>query len=182
MKKALFFLPALFTLHFASGQGNFVKGYIITMKGDTLRGEVKINPKKEFDSYNKAVFKDASGVQKNYKPDKVKGYGFEGKDFVSSTYMDDHSFFKVLSKGRIMLLEVMYEVMKMNEIYYKNEYYFATEEEKEFVKLKENKVKKQLGEYMKDNTDILENLGDEKFDIEKVTEVVNQYNSWAKTK
>ncbi|MGZ3885541.1 MAG: hypothetical protein ACXVPD_15945, partial [Bacteroidia bacterium] len=151
-------------------------------KGDTLNGEVKINPKKEFDIYNKVVFKDASGVQKNYKPEKVKGYGFEGKHFIASAYMDDYSFYRVLSYGQILLLEVMYESMKMNEISYKSEYYIAKNTDKDYSKLKESKVKKQLTEFMKDNTDIVDNLGDDKFEIEKVTDVVNQYNNWARSK
>ncbi len=34
----------------------FVKGYIVNEKGDTVKGEVKINPKKEQDNYSKVFF------------------------------------------------------------------------------------------------------------------------------
>ena len=114
------------------------------------KGEVKINPKKEFDNYSKVFFKDASGVQKNYKPDKVKGYGFDNKHFVTSKYEGEPTFYKVLSHGHIMLFEMMYETQQMNEISQKTEYYLAKKEDTEYSKLKEGKFKKQLGELMGD--------------------------------
>ena len=155
---------------------------MINMTGDTVKGEIKMNPKKEFDNYSKVFFKDASGVQKNYKPDKVKGYGFDNKHFVASKYEGEPSFYKILSHGHIMLFEMMYETQQMNEISQKTEYYLAKKEDTEYSKLKEGKFKKQLGELMKDNPDILANAEDKKFEIEKVVELVNQYNDWAKTK
>ena len=156
---------------------------MINMTGDTLKGEVKMNPKKEFDNFTKVNFKDASGVQKNYKPDKVKGYGFDNKHFIASKLDGEPTFYKVLSKGSLMLFEVMIEVQQMNEISTKTEYYFAKANENEYTKLKENKFKKQFGEVMKDNPDILANADEgKKFEIEKIVQIVNQYNDWAKTK
>jgi hypothetical protein len=141
-----------------------------------------MNPKKEFDLYNRVFFKDETGVQKNYKPDKVKGYGFENKHFVASKYEGDIMFYKVLSKGKIMLYEMMYEVQQMNEISYKSDYFIALNNASEYEKLKQNKYKKQLGEWMKDNQEIIQNADDEKkFEIEKAVELVNQYNDWSKS-
>jgi hypothetical protein len=176
-------LIAAFSLIFsgAFAQITFVKGYVIQASGDTMKGEIKINPKKEFDCYYKVFFRDPSGVQKNYKPEKVKGYGFNGKDFLTSKYEGEPAFYKVLTRGHIMLFEIMYETMQMNEISYKNEYYVAKKEDKEYERLKTNKLKKQLGEMMKDNPDMVENI-DEKFEIEKVVDVVNQYNTWSRSK
>lgn len=183
MKKSILTTALLLTFSLAFSQITFVKGYMINMTGDTLKGEIKMNPKKEFDNYNKVFFKDPSGVQKNYKPGKIKGYGFENKHFIASTLDGEPTFYKVLSQGPIMLYEVMFEIQQMNEIALKNEYYFSKKEETEYSRLKENKFKKQLGELMKDNPDILENANDDKkFEIEKVVEIVDQYNDWAKTK
>jgi hypothetical protein len=183
MKK--FALTSALLLSFCIGfsQITLVKGYMINMTGDTLKGEVKMNPKKEFDNFSKVNFKDASGVQKNYKPDKVKGYGFDNKHFIASKLDGEPTFYKVLSKGSLMLFEVMIEVQQMNEISTKTEYYFAKANDAEYTKLKENKFKKQFAEVMKDNPDILVNSDEgKKFEIEKVVEIVNQYNDWAKTK
>lgn len=183
MKKSVLTLALLFTFSIAFSQITFVKGYMINMTGDTLKGEIKMNPKKEFDNYTKVFFKDPSGVQKNYKPDKIKGYGFENKHFIASKLDGEPTFYKVLSQGHIMLYEVKFETLQMNEIAVKNEYYFSKKEDAEYTRIKENKFKKQFGEVMKDNPDILANAGeDKKFEIEKVVEIVNQYNDWAKTK
>jgi hypothetical protein len=183
MKKLVLTSVLFLSFSLTFSQITFVKGYIVSMAGDTLKGEVKINPKKEIDNYNKAYFKDASGVQKNYKPDKVKGYGFEGKHFIASKFEGEPTFYKVLSRGQIMLYEVMFEMQQMNEISVKNEYYLAKKTDTEYSKLKEKKFKKQLEEYMKDNPEILTSADDDKkFEIEKVVELVNQYNDWAKTK
>jgi hypothetical protein len=82
-----------------------------------------------------------------------------------------------------MLYEMMYEMQQMNDIVHKSEYYIANNGDSEFAKLKQNKFKKQLGEYIKDNAEIIENVEeDKKFEIEKVIELINQYNDWAKNK
>lgn len=184
LKTAKYFI-ALFTC-FAlslSAQVTFVKGYMIDNDGDTLKGEIKLNPKKDFDLFNKVFFKDESGVQKNYKPDKVKGYGFDNKNFIAAKYEGEMMFYKILAQGKLHLYEMMYETQIMNEISYKSEYFIAKKEDTEYTRLKQGKFKKQIGEYMKDNSDILANADDDKkFEIEKVVELVNQYNDWAKSK
>lgn len=185
MKTTKLFLFALLIgglCNFSFAQITFVKGYMINDKGDTLKGEIKMNPKKEFDQYNKVFFKDESGVQKNYKPDKVKGYGFDNKHFIAAKYEGDMLFYKILCNGKLMLYEMMYEVMQMNEISYKSDYYVSNPGDNEFTKLKQNKYKKQLAELMKDNPDIAAGDEEKKFEIEKVLELVNQYNDWAKSK
>lgn len=182
MKKIIFITAFTLFFSFYYSQITFVKGYLVTLNNDTLRGEVKINPKKQFDTYNKVFFKDEAGLQKNYKPDKVKGYGFEGKHYVTSKYGDEILFYKVLSEGTIMLYEIMYEEMNMGNISYKSEYFIAVKSEKDFKRIKQNKFKKQLLDLMKDNPDIIQNAEDDKhFEIEKITELVNQYNNWAKS-
>jgi hypothetical protein len=179
-------IPTLILVFFcfsAFSQISFVKGYMITMSGDTLQGEIKTKPKKEFDSFNKVFFKDASGVQKDYKPDKVKGYGFGNKHFIASKYDGEPMFYKVLSNGHVMLFEMMYEMQQMDEIIYKTEYYVAKKEDAEYSKLKEGKYRKQLGELMKDNPEIITNTEEDKrFEIGKVVDLVDQYNNWARSK
>src|SRR5438105_6955200 len=100
-KLLLALVLALFTANIGKAQITFVKGYIINDKGDTLRGEVKTNPKKEHESYARVTFKDASGAQKNYKPAKVKGYGFENNHFISWGKEDEALFYKRLASGAI---------------------------------------------------------------------------------
>lgn len=181
-KKALLILFSFF-IYCNYAQITFAKGYLVELDGDTLKGEVKMNPKKDFDLFNKVFFKDESGVQKNYKPDKVKAYGFDGKHFVASLYEKEMMFYKVLSRGTVQLYEMMYETQIMNEISYKSEYFLSRKDDKEFTRLKPVKYKKQISEFLKDNPDIVQNTDDDKkFEIEKVVELINQYNDWAKSK
>jgi hypothetical protein len=160
----------------AFAQVAFMNGYIIQAKGDTVKGEIKINTKKDFENYSKVFFKDPTGNQKFHKPDKIKGYGYEGKTYVSSKFEGEPAFYRVIINGDLMLLDIMYEMMQMNETTFKNEYYLARKGDTEFTKIKTNKFKKQLTEFMKDKPDIAAGA-DDKFDIEKAIELINQYNA-----
>jgi hypothetical protein len=160
-------------------QPYFTPGYIVTTKGDTIKGEVKVNTKNEFEVYEKIAFKDPSGAQKNYKPAKIKAYGFNGQHYVSMTSDGEPRFYQLLVKGDISLYKMIFEAMRMNELSYDAEYYIAKPDSKKLVVVKENKFKKQITEWMKDNPELLNDYEDAKeFDQEKAMALINQYNSW----
>lgn len=171
----------MFTFQLRS-QITFVKGYLITDKGDTLQGEIKMNPKKEHDSYLKVFFKDNSGVQKNYKPGKVKGYGFGENHFVSLKHDEEDMFFKRLTSGSILLYKAAFEVVVMNETSYDFEYYVFKEGDKKLTEVKEGKFKKQMMEWMKDNTEFISEFKDEKkLNEEAAKEAILKYNDWKRS-
>jgi hypothetical protein len=164
---------------FAGAQTTFVKGYIVNEKGDTVRGEAKVNPKKEIDSYNKIFFKEPSGVQKNYKPNKISAYGVGAEHFRSMDSEGEKKFYKVLATGDINFFKLGYEGLRMNEVVFETEYYISDKDSQELVLVKEGKFKKQMTERMKDNPEFINTYGDDKkFDPEKATEIITQYNSW----
>jgi len=179
MKKSyLAVLLCIYTL-LATSQSTMFRGYIVTEKGDTLKGEAKINPKKEIDNYSKVTFKDDSGVQKMYKPLKLKAYGFKDEHYVSMDSEDERKFYRVLAAGDIYFYKLGYEAMKMNEIVFEEEYYIAHAGDKELFLIKESKFKKHLTEWMKDNTEFINEYPDEKkFNFEKALLAITQYNSW----
>jgi hypothetical protein len=167
----------------AQSQATFVKGYLVNDKGDTLKGEAKVNPKKEIDNYNKIYFKDESGVQKNYKPNKIKGYGCNNQDFVSMDADGEMKFYCVLATGNINLYKLGYEAMRMNEVVFETEYYIAHSDGKDLMLVKEGKYKKQLAEWMKDNQEFINSHNeDKKFDPQTITEIITQYNAWKAAK
>ena len=176
---------ALAIVGFSSGSFSqivFVKGYLIGEKGDTLQGEVKINPKKEHESYMKVFFKDASGVQKNYKPNKVKAYGYEGNHFVAIDQNDEVKFYKRMTNGAIILYKSAFEVVVMNSTSYDYEYYLYKEGDKKLTEVKEGKFKKQIQEWMKDNQEFAADYKDEKkLNVESAVEIINKYNEWKKS-
>lgn len=180
MKKTALLISFIILYSHSYSQVTFAKGYLVELDGDTLKGEVKMNPKKDFDLFNKVFFKDASGVQKNYKPDKVKAYGFDGKHFIASLYEKEMMFYKVLCNGTVRLYEMMCETQIMNEISYKSEYFLSRKDDKEFTRLKPVKYKKQLSEFLKDNPDIVQDTEDDKkFEIEKIADLITRYNNAA---
>jgi len=179
MKKCFLAFYICFSALLVPAQSAMMKGYLITEKGDTVKGEAKINPKKEIDNYSKVTFKDENGVQKMYKPVKIKGYGFNDENYISMDSEDERKFYRVLATGEIYFYKLGYEAMRMNEIVFAVEYYIAHGNEKELTLVKESKFKKQLTEWMKDNTDFINEYGDDKkFDQEKAVLAITNYNSW----
>lgn len=175
MKKTLFVFALLILAQIGYSQITTVPGYIIRSTGDTIEGDIKINPKKNFEYYTKVSYKDAQN-NKNYKPDDINGYGFKDNHFIYNKLNEEPYFYKVLCNGKIMLYEVMYKGITANADYI-SDYYIAKKGETTFTRVKQGKTKKQLTEYMKDRTDVLNAFDDSKFDIEKLIAVVNKYNN-----
>lgn len=155
----------------------FVKGYIVNEKGDTLKGEVKINPKKEQDNYSKVFFKEESGTQKNYKPNKVKAYGFENQNYVSMDYEGELKFYKALVRGEISMYKMMFEIVNMNATSYDGEYYITRQGDKKMTLVKEGKFKKQLQEMMSGASGYAnEYEGEKKINEESAISAIKKYN------
>ncbi|MES2679286.1 MAG: hypothetical protein V4635_05345 [Bacteroidota bacterium] len=158
----------------------FEKGYVVNDKGDTLRGEIKFNPKKEQDCYSKVVFKDESGALKNYKPNKAKAYGFNDQRYVAMEFEGEPKFLRVLAEGEINLYKMMFEDISMNKEVVAGEYFVSHKaDDKKRTAVKEGKFKKQMTELMKDNTEFINNYEDEKtFNEANAAEVIKKYNAW----
>jgi hypothetical protein len=160
-------------------QNNFVKSYIVNEKKDTIWGEAKVNAKKESDAFDKIYFKDAAGIQKTYRANKIMAYGVNDDHFISLDNAGEPQFYKVLARGEINLYMVVYEGMQMNEPTYDRVYYLAKPDNKKLVVVKQNKFKKQISEWMKENPEFIANYEDNKeLDVEKAVAVISQFNSW----
>ena len=182
MNKIIPVLLFFFSPFFFKAQVTFVKGYMINDKGDTLKGEVKVNPKKEYENHNKVFFKDASGVQKNYKPNKVKGYGYDNNHYITLTQDDETKFYKRLTTGDITLYKVAFEISNMNETTYDYDYFLFREGDKKLTTVKQGKFKKQIQEWMSGSSGFANDFKDGKeFDFESAINVITKYNEWKKT-
>jgi hypothetical protein len=181
MKKL--FLFVLMTVSVATfSQLQSYKGYVLSMTGDTEQVEIKVNPKKTLEQFQKVTYKSANGQQKVMKAGKVKGYGYEGKHYILGQNEGENVFYKMLSNGDLSLFELEYEVLLMNEIHTKNERFFRKKGTDDFVHLKHNRMKKQLKEQMAAHTELVKEI-DSKDEItdDAVIQVFEQYNTWAKT-
>jgi hypothetical protein len=160
-------------------QPEMVRAYVVTDQGDTLRGEARVNPKKEIDNYYKITFRDASGMQKVYKPNKIRAYGFNDENYVAMDSQEGRNFYKVLTAGEITLYKLGYETMRMNTPVFEAEYFIARNGEKDLMMIRESKFRKQISEWMKDKPEFAGAYGDpKKFDPEKAAEAIKQYNTW----
>lgn len=158
-----------------------VKGYVITLKDDTLRGEIKLNPKKELEVFEKVTLIISATEKKTFKPEKIKAYKTDSAYFVSKKFEDGMMFFKVLSAGKLNLYEYQYYWEKPNkDVVIKSEYYMEKSGEEKTTKIKQgSKYKKQLAEAMADNTELVKTFDEKEFDAEDMIEIFNQYNSEA---
>ncbi|MCW3083419.1 MAG: hypothetical protein JWP12_785 [Bacteroidetes bacterium] len=163
----------------ATAQVKYLPGYVIMLNGDSLKGEIKTNMKHEFDNFTKASYRKKEGSEiKTFSPAKIKEYCVDGITFVSRNIDGDQVFVKRLSKGTVNLYEAQVEVLQMNEIKVKSDYYME-KAGGEFVKVKSSKFKKQMTDAMSDNQEIVKALEEKKYDYENIVEVVDAYNKKA---
>ena len=179
--KAFFLLACVSFFSSAQAQMLWKKGYVLLNSGDTVKGEIRINPKKEFDCYSKVTVKKSEEEKKTFNPVKAKEYCFEETRFVSRLVEGEGSFVKCISIGAVNLYEHQYEWQSGNEIIYKSEFFIEKAQSKEIVRVRPGKFKKIVEEYMGDNAELLQEVKDKKYDFEQLSEVVQTYNSWAKT-
>lgn len=163
----------------ASAQIKYYKGYVLMLNGDTLKGEIKKNLKKEFDNFCRAAYRKSDGAEiKTFRPDKIKEYYVDGVTFVSRNVDGEQVFVKRLSKGVVNLYESQIETLQMNDLKVKSDYYME-KAAGEFVKIKSGKFKKQISDAMSDNEDVLKGLEEKKYDYENIVELFNVYNKTA---
>ncbi|MBK9285405.1 MAG: hypothetical protein IPM51_13970 [Sphingobacteriaceae bacterium] len=179
MKKYTYLILFALFCGTVKAQVTFTVGYLINAKGDTLQGEVKINPKKDIDNYSKIFFKDANNIQKNYKPNKVKGYGFNGRHFVSYTEKDESMFCERLTSGAIILYKSSFEAGSAGETTKELIYYLYKDGDKKLTEVKESKFKKQIMEWMSGSAGLANDYEDgKKFNEASAIEIINKYNEW----
>ena len=165
----------------AEAQTYYEKGYLVGVKGDTIKGEVKLNQKKEFEVYSKVTFRDEKGVQKNYKPEKVKAYGFKDRKFLKMDYGSEEYYYEVLAEGDISYFKIVFEALYAKKIELETEYFIKKADSKKVNAMKSSKFKKVMTDWMEDHPEFInayEEPEDKKFDEAKAIEIIQQYNAW----
>jgi len=157
-------------------QSAFYPGYIILLTGDTLKGDVKMNPKKDLDLFSKVTFKKGNEAPKMYKANKIKEYKVDNTVFVSRNIEGEQVFIRRISTGLVNLYEWKIEVMQMNDIKEKIDYFMEKVGEEGPVKIKSGKFKKQVADVMSDNEEILKGLENKKYDFDNIVEIFDDYN------
>ena len=153
----------------------FENCYVVTLKNDTITGQLKLPKKKESELYAKINFKDKQNKVKVFTPEKIKGYYYKDY-FYLSAYRDNKScFFKILSKGKAQLMLVCYEHFDGVATEEINEYCVYTEGKEENLKvLNEEGLKKQLKDIFKTNKELTQKISEQK-EISMKSETLQSY-------
>jgi hypothetical protein len=183
MKFFKLFLALVLVFVFKNTQAQLLwkKGFVLLSNGDTVKGEIKVNPKKEFDLYSKVMVRKSEEEKRTFNPSKAKEFCFEDTRFISRQVDGENSFVKCLSLGAVNLYQYQYEMQSGSSIVYRSEYYIEKASSSEMVRVKSGHFRKIVEEYMGDNSDLVKDVMDKKYDFDQLAEVVQTYNSWAKT-
>jgi len=165
------------TFFIAQAQSTLTSGYIITSTGDTLKGQVKFNPKNDLTLFDAVVFQTNQNDKKSYRPNKIKGFAYNENCFVSRKIEDNEVFVKRVSAGNVNLYEYKSEEFFMNKIRISIEYYIEKSGTAELIHIKESKFKKQLAEVMGDDQELLKDIHDKKYEYDKIVDIFEQYNT-----
>lgn len=87
-------------------QKNFVPGYIITRKGDTLKGKIKDRKYLgDAQSWQKVQFSDSVGRRFVYRPDEIKEYGRRGQRYRALVIgvESEPTFVELVEDGAVLL-------------------------------------------------------------------------------
>ena len=157
-------------------------GYVILNSGDTVKGEIKYNTKKELPLFTKVSLRNAENVTKNYKPDDIREYCYEETHFLTRTMDKELVFLKLVSSGNINLFEWQYEIYHGDQTQVEKDFYIEKigSAEKEPQKLKGNKFRKMVSELMSDNTELVNRVENDnkKYEINEMQSVIEEYNEW----
>jgi hypothetical protein len=158
--------------HKLFSQPKYIKGHVITLKGDTLKGEIEVNPKKELDCYKKVKFRAGkAGAIKNFTPEKIKQYRLDTTTFVSTVVDDEPVFVKRLLAGTLNVYEGRSELSEGLP-----DYFFEKDGKIIVIQDKPKQFKKQLIPVMSDNAEIVKAIETEKYNFDSLLELFKAYN------
>lgn len=141
----------------------FEDAYVVTLKGDTLKGQIKIPVLKKIELYQKISFKDKTNKVKPFTPDRIKGYGYNNYFYMTAFHNNKSCFFKVLSTGEISLFVTKFEVFDEGVAQEVHEYCYMLEKGDGQFKIIEAKgLKKQLKDIFKSNKDLVQKINEQK--------------------
>ncbi|TND08671.1 MAG: hypothetical protein FD123_1887 [Bacteroidetes bacterium] len=187
MKKLALLIASIGVTFIAQAGMIWKPGFVVTVKGDTVRGDVKINDKKEFDLFRKVSMKLSETENKTFKPEKLKEYTVDGQRFITKKIDDEFVFVKVVAHGQVNLYLHQFEVYHGEEVRHDSEYYIekssTASADSQPAKIKgSGKFKKLVAELMNDHEELVKKVqsSDSKYEGEAIVEVITEYNDWAK--
>ena len=165
----------------------YANGYYVSLKGDTIRGKIQVNPPAADDFYKHFYFKDVRAKKpKLFAPQRVLAYGFDNKDFVMVNLDRKKVFVERLATGRLRFYELKYSekadlTASLESVYYIKDTQAEKDELKQLNKLSTKYYKKNLKPFMKDQPAIWDDLDKFNFNEQNIISAVNEFNAYYNT-
>lgn len=159
----------------------FEEAYIVTLKGDTIKGQLKIPKTKKMELFQKISFKDPANKIRLYTPDKINGYGYNNYYYISAFHNNKSCYFKVLSKGKVSLFQTGFEVI--DEGVANDVVEFCAMEENsdgQFKVIDAKGIKKQLKDLFRSNKALVQKINEQKeipFNAETLEAYFKEFNA-----
>ncbi|MCX8080065.1 MAG: hypothetical protein N3F09_02380 [Bacteroidia bacterium] len=157
---------------------DFLPGYYVPLKGDTVKGEIQINLENPAMAYQSFSFRTKPGAKaNNFTTKKAKAYGFGNQHYTLVSFdPQTQVFMRVWARGRLMFYEYMEEGAK-EPVFFIQEPASEDPEKKELKKLSKLHYKRELKPYMKDQPMIWNDLDKFNFVPEKIAKSIQEFNS-----
>lgn len=165
-------------------------GYYCNLKGDTVKGEIQVNPLNgEPDFYKGFSFKPKGpGKVTPISTKKAKAYGFDGRNFTLIPFDAGEVYIEYLAKGRLNFLEYKYPGIKAGEPVIESIYFIqdtkadeASADLREMRQISQKFYKKDIKPYMKAQIATWENLDKFTFNKEAVANAIREFNKYYDT-
>jgi hypothetical protein len=193
MKQSLLILNVVFTLAVAAQPRKKAKmaplyapAYYVSMRGDTVRGNVQINPEDPLQFYHQFAFRIGSARKPRViNPQKAKAYGFDNRDFVMVEVDRKKLYVERLVSGRLKFYEYRFNgkingYPAVESTYYVKDTGADDQELKEIKEVSQKFYKKVLKPYMKDQPMIWSDLDKFNFDRKNVIQAIAEFNGYYK--
>ena len=158
---------------------DFVDGYILTNQGDTVTGQICYINTKTNERLDRIYFLAENGSKKRIGPEKLNGFGMEGKDFEWVELGDGY--------GKIIMQRIVEGDINMYYAWFKSEdstpRLFAYEKaiflqkRKQLHEVLDRKFEKNMANYFKGDEDIIEMMKKNKWGINDLDKIVKAYNA-----
>lgn len=180
-----FLLNSLFIFSQAKKSADvFEEAYVLSLKGDTIPGHIRMPKTKKIEIYQKISFRDkATNKIRLYTPDKISGFGYKKYYYISAFHNSKSCYFRVLSKGKASLFETVFEVVDEGVATEVVEYCVLEEgSDGEFKIVDQKGIKKQLKDIFRSNKALAQRIGEQKeipFKPEVLEAYFNEFNQAA---
>ena len=162
----------------------FVDGWCLLKKGDTLRGKICIENTKTGERFEKIMFidaKDAAGNKKRYGIEKISSFGTTDKvyDFVTLEEGIAPFVMERVITGDLSLYRCWFKLEDSTpqKINYEVGMFLKKKDAEEYFEVLDKKFQKEMAAFFKGDDDIIKLIKENNYTSKDLDKIVQAYNS-----